>query len=220
MHSILHARSISAQIAVKCKNQTQTYQDNFHHAFLSVRAAFVCLVRNRDFDACSCKAPKLYHHQIVSPSTLQASSGPSSRHRKQGGDPDPTSKGKIPSPDFWTRSRSYLFPNPPSCPLRTSYAYRLRVQMQTSAPSQEVDDFASTDMGWGGEDKWTYRILTDEQITTEMLRLSQAHGVDGHVDHISFQPCQSYEARSQDRYVVQIWGPAGRSMDVLGCLRR
>jgi len=97
MHSILHARSISAQIAVKCKNQTQTYQDNFHHAFLSVRAAFVCLVRNRDFDACSCKAPKLYHHQIVSPSTLQASSGPSSRHRKQGGDPDPTSKGKIPS---------------------------------------------------------------------------------------------------------------------------
>lgn len=74
---------------------------------------------------------------------------------------------------------------------------------------QEVDDFASTDMGWGGEDKWTYRILTDEQITTEMLRLSQAHGVDGHVDHISFQPCQSYEARSQDRYVVQIWDLPG-----------
>ncbi|KAI5120983.1 hypothetical protein M0805_006655 [Coniferiporia weirii] len=69
---------------------------------------------------------------------------------------------------------------------------------------EEVGNFASTDMGWGGEDRWTYRILSEEQVTPELLRLSQ-HGTKGCVDYATLQPCTSYEARSQDRFVVQNW---------------
>ncbi|KAH8119538.1 protein serine/threonine phosphatase 2C [Phellopilus nigrolimitatus] len=84
------------------------------------------------------------------------------------------------------------------------------VQLSPASPTadlralQEVSNFASTDMGWGGEDRWTYRILSEEQITPELLRLCE-HGMDGHVDYVTFQPCTSYEARSQDRFVVQNW---------------
>lgn len=75
---------------------------------------------------------------------------------------------------------------------------------------QEVSDFAWTDMGWGGEDRWTYRKLTDEQIAHELHRKAQ-HGTIGNVDYVTFQPCQAYEARSQDRFVVQHWDfPDGR----------
>ena len=75
---------------------------------------------------------------------------------------------------------------------------------------QEVSDFASTDMGWGGGDRWTYRILSEEQITQELHRVSH-HGTCGNIDYVTFQPCTSYEARSQDRFVVQHWDlPDGR----------
>lgn len=73
---------------------------------------------------------------------------------------------------------------------------------------EEVEDFASTDMGWGGEDTWTYRILPEEQITPELLRRSH-NEIRGRVDCVTFQPCSSYEARSQDRYVVQNWDMPG-----------
>lgn len=69
---------------------------------------------------------------------------------------------------------------------------------------EEVENFASTDMGWGGE-KWTYRLLAQDQINPELLQKCQMHGTNGHVDYASFQPCASYEARSQDRLVVQNW---------------
>lgn len=69
---------------------------------------------------------------------------------------------------------------------------------------QEVDGFSSTDMGWGGDDRWTYRILTEEQITSELHRLSD-YGSKGRVDYVTFQPCTSYDSRSQDRYVVENW---------------
>lgn len=69
---------------------------------------------------------------------------------------------------------------------------------------EEVEDFASTDMGWGGE-KWTYRILSEDQIMPELIQKCQSRGTNGHVDYASLQPCTSYEARSQDRLVVQIW---------------
>ena len=75
---------------------------------------------------------------------------------------------------------------------------------------QEVSDFASTDMGWGGRDRWTYRQLSEQQITQEMNRLSQ-NGTAGNIDYVTFQPCTLYEARSQDRFVVQYWDlPDGR----------
>lgn len=73
---------------------------------------------------------------------------------------------------------------------------------------EEVEGFASTDMGWGGEDTWTYRILTEEQITPELLRRSR-HEIRGRVDCVTFQPCPSYEARSQDRYILQNWDLPG-----------
>ncbi|THH08388.1 hypothetical protein EW145_g2748 [Phellinidium pouzarii] len=73
---------------------------------------------------------------------------------------------------------------------------------------QEVENFASTDMGWGGEDTWTYRVLTEEQINTELLRVCE-HGTKGRVDYATFQPCTIYEARSQDRFVVQNWDMPG-----------
>lgn len=75
---------------------------------------------------------------------------------------------------------------------------------------QEVSGFASTDMGWGGDDRWTYRMLAEEQITPEILRLSD-HGTRGNVDYVSLQPCTSYESRSQDRFDIQNWDlPGGR----------
>ncbi|TDL24204.1 protein serine/threonine phosphatase 2C [Rickenella mellea] len=75
---------------------------------------------------------------------------------------------------------------------------------------QEVKDFATTDMGWGGPKRWTFRVLSDEQITPEIARLSHPH-THGPVDSVTFQPCQTFEARSQDRRVVQSWDlPGGR----------
>ncbi|KAL5528158.1 hypothetical protein ACEPAF_7294 [Sanghuangporus sanghuang] len=69
---------------------------------------------------------------------------------------------------------------------------------------QEVSDFAWTDMGWGGEDRWTYRKLTNEEVTQELHRIAH-HGTNGNIDYVTFQPCTLYEARSQDRFVIQHW---------------
>ena len=74
---------------------------------------------------------------------------------------------------------------------------------------EEVSDFASTDMGWGGEERWTYRKLTDEEVIPEILRIGN-HGMEENVDYITFQPCMSYELRSQDRFVVQNWDLQGK----------
>ena len=77
---------------------------------------------------------------------------------------------------------------------------------------EEVEGFASTDMGWGGSDRWTYRVLAPEEVMPELLRQSQ-HATyrcsHGRIDSVTFQPCQSYEARSQDRHVVQPWDMPG-----------
>ena len=79
---------------------------------------------------------------------------------------------------------------------------------------EEVDEFASTDMGWGGSDRWTYRVLAPEEVTPELLRQSQ-HAIYRHsqsrIDSVTFQPCQSYESRSQDRHTVQSWDMPGGS---------
>lgn len=84
------------------------------------------------------------------------------------------------------------------------------VRLSPASPSEglraleEVQNFATTDMGWGAE-TWTYRILSDDQIVPELIQKSQSCGSTEHVDYVSFQPCTSYEARSQDRLVVQNW---------------
>lgn len=74
---------------------------------------------------------------------------------------------------------------------------------------EEVSDFATTDMGWGGEERWTYRKLKEEEVIPEILRISH-HGLQEDVDYITFQPCMTYESRSQDRFVVQNWDLQGK----------
>lgn len=80
---------------------------------------------------------------------------------------------------------------------------------------QEVEDFGLTDMGWGGDRRWTYRMLSEEQISPILTDLSQpkTHGL---VDSVSFQPCLSYEARSQDRHVTQTWDLLGGHWTFVG----
>ncbi|OBZ68173.1 Protein phosphatase 2C C10F6.17c [Grifola frondosa] len=68
----------------------------------------------------------------------------------------------------------------------------------------EVKDFAVTDMGRGGPDRWTYRILREPGLTAELDRLSNPRSV-GAVHSVTFQPCRSYHHRSQDRYTVEEW---------------
>ena len=69
----------------------------------------------------------------------------------------------------------------------------------------EVRDFATTDMGRGGHRRWTYRILREPALTQELKRLSSPKSWRSGVDAVTFQPCQSYHSRSQDRYAVEEW---------------
>ena len=73
---------------------------------------------------------------------------------------------------------------------------------------EEVKDFAITDMGRGDPHRYTYRILKEPQLTEELARLSNPSTL-GRVDSVTFQPCKSYEARSQDRHEVQTWTNSG-----------
>jgi pyruvate dehydrogenase phosphatase len=68
----------------------------------------------------------------------------------------------------------------------------------------EVRDFATTDMGLGGPELWTYRILQEPGLSTELQRLANPLSVGG-VDAIDFQPCQLHEFRTQDRKCIEHW---------------
>lgn len=79
---------------------------------------------------------------------------------------------------------------------------------ERSRALDEVKDFASTDMGLGGVERWTYQLLTEPTLTEELIHLSNAQ-TQGRVDSVSFQPCRSYHCRSQDRYAVEEWSLPG-----------
>lgn len=68
----------------------------------------------------------------------------------------------------------------------------------------EVRDFATTDMGLGGPELWTYRILQEPGLSTELQRLANPLSVGG-IDAIDFQPCQLHEFRTQDRKCIEHW---------------
>jgi pyruvate dehydrogenase phosphatase len=69
---------------------------------------------------------------------------------------------------------------------------------------QEVSDFSTTDMGRGGRERWTYRILREPLLSMELARMSNACS-HRFVDSVTFQPCPLYHSRSQDRRIVEDW---------------
>ena len=95
----------------------------------------------------------------------------------------------------------------------TRTMYTNRVVPLTAASSlenlralNEVRDFATTDMGLGGPERWTYRILQEPALSTELQRLANPLSVGGgNIDAIDFQPCQQHEFRTQDRKYIEHW---------------
>lgn len=89
------------------------------------------------------------------------------------------------------------------------------IQLDPATPADarrafdEVKHFATTDMGRQGTHRWTYRVLNEPDLTQELTRLSGARSV-GRTDFVSFQPCTSFEAESQDRPIVEDWHIAGK----------
>ncbi|KAF8499801.1 protein serine/threonine phosphatase 2C [Russula emetica] len=59
-------------------------------------------------------------------------------------------------------------------------------------------------MGLGGPELWTYRILQEPGLSTELQRLANPLSVGG-IDAIDFQPCQLHEFRTQDRKCIEHW---------------
>jgi pyruvate dehydrogenase phosphatase len=89
--------------------------------------------------------------------------------------------------------------------------YSHRVVSLTAATSlenlralNEVRDFSTTDLGLGGSERWTYRILQEPRLSAELQRLANPRSRGG-IDAIDFQPCQLHEFRSQDRMCVENW---------------
>lgn len=73
---------------------------------------------------------------------------------------------------------------------------------------EEVKDFGVTDMGHGEPHQWAYRILNEPALTEELARMSHPT-TQGKIHSVTFQPCKSYDARSQDRHEIQSWTNAG-----------
>lgn len=72
----------------------------------------------------------------------------------------------------------------------------------------EVREFATTSMGRGGPHRWTFRMLSEPRLSQELQTMAHPRSVEG-VDGITFQPCQLYEERSQDRCRMEHWSLPG-----------
>ncbi|KAI9507891.1 protein serine/threonine phosphatase 2C [Russula earlei] len=59
-------------------------------------------------------------------------------------------------------------------------------------------------MGLGGPERWTYRILQEPSLSTELQRLANPQSTNG-IDAIDFQPCHLHEFRTQDRRCIEDW---------------
>ena len=73
---------------------------------------------------------------------------------------------------------------------------------------EEVKDFAFTDMGYGDEGRWTYKLLREPALSDELRRIAYPRST-ANTDSVTFQPCRSHEQRSQDRHVVSRWDAGG-----------
>lgn len=73
---------------------------------------------------------------------------------------------------------------------------------------EEVKDFRTTDLGRGGKDRWTYRLLPESALDAELRRRSNAHS-SRFVDSITFQPCAAHSSPNQDRYSIEEWDMHG-----------
>ena len=90
-----------------------------------------------------------------------------------------------------------------------SYPQIIQLQPATAADElhafEEVKHFGYTDMGRGEDFKWAYRILQEADLAKELSRLASPTSHGPRTDSVTFQPCQTYEARSQDRYDIRVW---------------
>lgn len=69
---------------------------------------------------------------------------------------------------------------------------------------EEVKDFCTTDLGRGGKQRWTYHILPESAVDSELQRLCDPCSSKT-VDSVTFQPCSEYANLNQDRYSVEEW---------------
>ncbi|KAG8213848.1 phosphatase 2C-like domain-containing protein [Butyriboletus roseoflavus] len=69
---------------------------------------------------------------------------------------------------------------------------------------EEVKDFCTTDLGRGGKQRWTYHILSESNIDSQLQRLCDPRSSKS-VDSVTFQPCTEYASLNQDRYSVEEW---------------
>lgn len=69
---------------------------------------------------------------------------------------------------------------------------------------EEVKDFCTTDLGRGGKQRWTYHVLSESAIDSQLQRLCDPRSSDS-VDSVTFQPCIEYSSLNQDRYSIEEW---------------
>ncbi|KAF9227476.1 protein serine/threonine phosphatase 2C [Gyrodon lividus] len=69
---------------------------------------------------------------------------------------------------------------------------------------EEVKNFCTTDLGRGGKQRWTYHLLSQSAVNSELQRLCDPRSSKS-VDSITFQPCSEYASLNQDRYSVEEW---------------
>src|SRR5260221_2490627 len=87
--------------------------------------------------------------------------------------------------------------------------YPNRVVSLTAATSlenlralNEVRDFATTDMGLGGPERWTYRVLQEPGLSAELQRLANPLSIGG-IDAIEFPTCQLHEVSTPDQKWIE-----------------
>lgn len=69
---------------------------------------------------------------------------------------------------------------------------------------EEVKDFCTTDLGRGGKQRWTYHILPESAVDSELQRLCDPRSSSS-VDSVTFQPSSEYAIVNQDRYSIEEW---------------
>jgi len=69
----------------------------------------------------------------------------------------------------------------------------------------EVREFETTDLGLGGPERWTYRILQEPNLSAELQRRANPLSFANGTDAIDFQPCQLPDFRTQDRKCIESW---------------
>ena len=84
----------------------------------------------------------------------------------------------------------------------------VQINLQSASASEslraldEVKDFESTDMGRGGVQRWTYRVLEETGLSDKLQQLADPRSYAA-VDSVTLQPCPSF--KSQDRHITEQW---------------